>query len=303
MTARDGVEPEGRVAEAGGAKRAGRRPSYLWAALKARPFGMPVPPHLFGLGAFGLLGHFLDPGFWLIGAGLEVAYLWAVSRSARFRALVDAQSRSAPATWERQRADALARLEPSDRQRQEELEDRCAEVLEALAARPGADLQAEGISQLAWLHLRLLVARASLRRVVEDARKDAPDLAAQADRLQARLRATDLDAALRRSLTEQAEVIAQRQAAQAEAAPRLERAEAELSRIAHQVALVRDQTLLAAGDDGAARAVDGLAATLDQADQWMREEGDLLGDLDLTTAPPPERLLARRRAGATGAQR
>jgi len=302
MAARDGAEE--RLAGAGGGERAEvRRPSYLAAAIKARPFGMPVPPHLFGVAAFGLLGAFLGPGFWLIGAGVEVAYLWAVSKNPRFRALVDAGARSGPEAWERQRAEALARLDPADRHRQEQLEDLCAEVLRALAARPGADLQADSVSQLAWLHLRLLVARASLAKVSEDARRDAPEMSRQAERLQARLKATDLDADLRRSLTEQAEVIHQRQAAQAQAAPRLERAEAELSRIAHQVALVREQTLLAASDDGAARAVDGLAATLDQADQWMKEEGDLLGGLDLDTAPTPERLLALRREGATAGAR
>jgi len=139
---------------------------------------------------------------------------------------------------------------------------------------------------------------------VEASRREVPDLQLQEDRLQARLRAGDLDAALRRSLTDQAEVIRARQAALSQAPPRLERAEAELSRIGHQIALVRDQTLLAAGDDGAATAVDGLAATLDQAGEWMREEQELLGGLDLSTAPPPERLLARRREGAsTGARR
>jgi hypothetical protein len=283
-----------------------RKRSYVGAAFKARPFGMPIPPHLFGLVAFGLLGGLLNPGFWLIGAGLELAYLWGVSSNPRFRAVVDAREaeEDAPENWERQRSDALARLDTADRRRQEEIEDQCAEVMEGLSGRAAAELQAEGLSQLAWLHLRLLVARAGLKRVVEASRRDAPDLQLQADRLEARLRAGDLDPALRRSLTDQAEVIRARQAAHAKASPRLERAEAELARIVHQVALVRDQTLLAAGDDGAASAVDGLAATFDQADEWMREEQELLGGLDLTTAPPPERLLARRREGASmGARR
>jgi hypothetical protein len=267
---------------------------------------MPIPPHLFGVAAFGLLGALLDPGFYLIGAGLEIGYLWAVSASKRFRAIVDARDaeRSAPELWEKQRADALARLDPDDRRRQEAIEDLCTEVLEGLAGRPSAELTADGVSQLAWLHLRLLVARAALKRVADASRRDAPDLKRQADHLAERLRAEGLDPALRRSLSDQAEVIRARQSAQAQAAPRLERAEAELSRIAHQVALVRDQALLAEGDDGAASAVDGLAATLDQAGEWMREEQELLGGLELSTAPPPERLLARRREGAsTGARR
>ena len=34
---------------------------------------MPIPPNWFGLAAFGLLGAFINPGLWLIGAGLEGA--------------------------------------------------------------------------------------------------------------------------------------------------------------------------------------------------------------------------------------
>ena len=55
------------------------KPSYLWEAFKARPFGMIIPPNFFGLAAFGLLGAMVNPGLWLIGAGLEGLYLWWLS--------------------------------------------------------------------------------------------------------------------------------------------------------------------------------------------------------------------------------
>ena len=44
---------------------------YVRAAFNARPFGMFVAPNWVGVAAFGLLG-FLNPGFWLLGAGLEL---------------------------------------------------------------------------------------------------------------------------------------------------------------------------------------------------------------------------------------
>ena len=71
--------------------------SYLAAAFNARPFGMPIPPNWFGVVAFALLGAFVNPGFWLIGAGLEGLYLWALSKNPRFRALVD--SSTVDASW------------------------------------------------------------------------------------------------------------------------------------------------------------------------------------------------------------
>ena len=44
---------------------------YITAAFNARPFGMFVAPNWIGLGAFGLLG-MVEPGFWVVGAGLEL---------------------------------------------------------------------------------------------------------------------------------------------------------------------------------------------------------------------------------------
>lgn len=67
--------------------------SYFAAAFNARPFGMPIPPNWFAVAAFALLGAFVNPGLWLVGAGLEGLYLWALSRNERFRATVDAEGK------------------------------------------------------------------------------------------------------------------------------------------------------------------------------------------------------------------
>ena len=69
-----------------------KKPSYLAKAFNARPLGMPIPPNWFGLAAFGILGALINPGIWLIGAGLEGLYLWALSKNERFRKTVDAEA-------------------------------------------------------------------------------------------------------------------------------------------------------------------------------------------------------------------
>jgi len=45
---------------------------YVSAAFSARPLGMFVAPNWIGLAAAGLLG-VVNPGFWVLGAGLELA--------------------------------------------------------------------------------------------------------------------------------------------------------------------------------------------------------------------------------------
>jgi hypothetical protein len=284
------------------------RRSYLWPAFTFRPLGMPIPPNLFGLAAIGLLGAFLSPGFWLIGAGLEIGYLALLSRSGRFRAGVDA--REGRSRGEEDRAGEyealLERLPAADRERQERIEERCAEIAESLGP-DGRSGQGEALAQMAWLHLRLLSARASLRAVVSDAAAETAGLQQQEDVARSRLAQHDLPTDLRRSLEQQVGVIDARQAAHAEARARLERAEAELERFVQQVALVRDQARIAAGEGEIAGAVDALAASLGEASRWAEAERELLGIDDPLAAPPPARFLerqrARRAADLTGAKR
>lgn len=277
-------------------------PGYLWAAFTARPLGMPVPPNFFGLAAFGLLGFFLNPGFWAIGAGLEVAYLFSLSRSARFRAAVDAAAAARagdaalPGDWDERHRRLASRLAPVSRQAQEELEARCSEIVDSLG--PGAASAAsfaDGLAQLAWMHLKLLAAREALERVMAGGASEAHALEAQEAALSKRLAAADLSDDLRRTLTQQAEVIAARRKGHAEAAHRRERVQAELERIRQQVSLVREQALLATDDAAVAGSVDALSASLNEANRWLSDQQGLLGDLEELASPPPAGLLGRTR--------
>jgi hypothetical protein len=257
---------------------------------------MPVPPNLFGLAAFGLLGAFLNPGFWLVGAGLEVLYLWSLSRSARFRAAVDAADAASarPAAAEARRDELLARLSPREREEQLALEGRCGEIVATLRGAPGAGSHEESLAGLAFLHLRLLAARVALRQILATSGEERRALEAREAELRARLAAPAVDEDLRRALAQQAEVIEARRAAHAEAVRREERATAEIERIRQQVALVREQALLAADEDQVARAVDALSASLGEASRWLREDRELFAGLDDPPAPPPLRAAPAR---------
>jgi hypothetical protein len=198
----------------------------------------------------------------------------------------DAAARREPGGDDR-RSRLLEVLEPEDRRRQAELEERCAEIADTLRDRAGAEAQREGLARLAWLHLRLLAARRDLRRVARSGEAEARSLDLAEAGLRERLSRTDLDEELRRTLAQQAEVIEARRRAHAQAGQRLERVDAEIERIRQQVALVREQALLAADDAQIAGSVDALAASLNEANRWLQQERDLLGGLDLEPAPPP----------------
>lgn len=261
--------------------------SYLAAAFNARPLGMPIPPNWIGLAAFGLLGAFLNPGFWLIGAGLEIGYLFWLSRSSRFRAAVDATVGVEPPDWNQRRQEIISGLDASDRRRQEELEGRCAEIAGSLRGRIGTEAQIEALSRLAWLHLRLLGARSGLNRVSRISTDEARALEKQAASLRDRLSKQDLDDDLRRTFEQQVAVLEARRRAHAEAGHRLEHVDAEIERIRQQVALVQEQTLLATDDAQVASSVDSLSASLNEASRWMQQEPEIFGAFDLDTPPPP----------------
>jgi hypothetical protein len=66
---------------------------YMRAAFSARPFGMFVAPNWVGVASFALLG-LVNPGFWVLGGGLELGYLAVLSTNRRFQRTVDASNLS-----------------------------------------------------------------------------------------------------------------------------------------------------------------------------------------------------------------
>ena len=264
---------------------------YLWKAFWARPFGMPIPPNLFGLTAFGLLGAFLSPGFWVLGAGLEIAYLALLSGNARFRRTVDAERQSEDPQDQRY-ASQVAMLDREAQSQQSRIEARSREIFATLNASPMLRTHVDSLEQLVWLHLRLLVARRAILGVVETASVESQRLDQQEQQIEQRLASSDLSPELRRSLEQQKSVIDQRQAAHIDAQRRLEHVDAELARIDQQIALIREQALLSTNEDSIGSSLDALAASFNEANRWLSSQRDLLEPMDLLTSHRlPERVL------------
>src|ERR1041384_6133910 len=151
---------------------------YLQAAFSARPWGMFVPPNWVGLVAFGLLG--LEyPGFWVLGAGLELGYLLMLTTSPRYQNIIDAKDASSTKQSTQQQLNSLlVRLDASDQKRYRALEERCKKVLERQHEIPSLDLQtqADGLGKLLFVYLRLLITRAAILRVLEGSSTQSIDL-------------------------------------------------------------------------------------------------------------------------------
>jgi hypothetical protein len=267
--------------------------SYLAAAFNARPFGMPVPPNWFGVATFVLLGAFLNPGLWLIGAGLEGLYLWTLSRNPRFRAIVDADSKGND--WHSRYSSLSMHLDEDAQRRQESIEAQAREIVDLLSRTGATDSQKSDVRQMAWLHLKLLAARASILQVISAADRDKRALEDQERRVIDRLSDQLLSEELKRSLEQQLEVLRSRRAGHTDAQHRRELIEAELERLRQQVSLVREQALLATDEHSVASSLDALSASLNEANRWLKDQRELFAGLEgLTDEPPPADLLTPR---------
>jgi len=271
-----------------------KKPSYLAAAFNARPLGMPIPPNWFGIAAFGLLGALINPGLWLIGLGMEGIYLWALSRNQRFRNTVDATAGFSDSTSRYE--NLLAHLDSAAQSQQYDIERESAEIVALLTRSEAHASQIGDVRQLAWLHLKMLAARASFAEVVAVADRERKKLDEQERRCRERLAQTDTDEELRRSLEQQLEVIQSRHSAHADAERRMELVDAELGRLRQQVSLVREQALLATDANGIALSLDALSASLNEANRWLKDQRELFAGLDtFNDEPPPADLLASKR--------
>lgn len=278
--------------------------SYLAAAFNARPFGMPVPPNWFAIAAFGLLGALVDPAFWLIGAGMEGLYLWALSNNARFRNTVDALDGTTSRTdWNARYLSLSTGLDNESRDYQSQIEQQAAEIV-GLLSRTGANAsQMADVRQMAWLHLKLLAARTSFIQVIAAASRERKTIDEQEQRIKARLARGDCDDELKRSLEQQLEVIQSRRLAHADAERRRELVEAELERLRQQVSLVREQALLATDEHSAAQSLNAVSASLNEANRWLKDQRELFAGLDdLTDEAPPADLMMSHMGKQMGKQ-
>jgi hypothetical protein len=264
---------------------------YIRAAFNARPFGMFVPPNWIGLGAFALLGT-IAPGFWVLGAGLELGYLALLATNPRFQRTVSAgQHSDASNEWERKIATLLERLDDTDRRAYNLLSTRCGAILDELRhngqVSQGLDTQSEGLGRLLWMYMRLLLARQAIRQVLREAERGEP-IDARLASLEAQIASPHTGDDLRRSLTSQAEILRQRLAQQTEAKEKLAYLDAELTRIQEQVELIREQAALTTDPEVLSQRIDQIAATLGGTGQWIRDQQQVYGAMeDLLTEPPP----------------
>ena len=265
---------------------------YVRAAFNARPWGMFVAPNWVGLGAFGLLG-VMDPGFWVLGAGLELGYLLVLSTNPRFQRVIASEPESAARSeWNDRIQRLITQLNNEDRRRYTALAARCRGIIDlqdqgTSDATHGLETQADSLGRLSWMFLRLLVARGTIRTVLGDGEDD-ETLAQRHLALKRQVEDASAAPELRRSIAGQIEILEQRIEQRKQAENKLAFIDAEIGRIEEQVELIREQAALSTDPELLSRRIDEITATLGGTGQWIRDQQQVYGAMeDLLTEPPP----------------
>ena len=277
----------------------------LWdlikAAFNARPLGMFIPPNWIGIAAFSMLG-LINPGLWLVGTGLELGYLFWLVNNPRFRRVIAGRAISQEQqAWQEKIARQIEGMSPDSLAKYKYLESRCLTIIEqqgqeSSPVQNNLDTQADGLSRLLWIYLRLIQAQELLMRLDHGAEGERERLQERSKSLQVQLKDLRIADDLRKSLTSQLDIVNQRVAKREEATAKGAFVAAEIERIEEQVELIREQAMLASDPRSVSQRIDDVAATLGGTSDWIREQQQVFGQVeDLIGAPPPPLLQAKPR--------
>ena len=209
-----------------------------------------LPVNALACAGVGIVG-FAEHGLWLLGAGLEAAYLFGLATNPRFQRVIAARDLVGQrAAVDRSHGELLAQLPPESRARLGRLEVKVARVGSLLRADPDKDLLSEStldaLGKLAAVHARLLLAERHLHAARSET--DPVALARQAAALEGELAAPDGHPALSPTLVESKQAtldILRRRLANAQTRDRsLAEVASDLARIEAQVDLALEEASL-----------------------------------------------------------
>ncbi|MEM7051263.1 MAG: hypothetical protein AAF604_16455 [Acidobacteriota bacterium] len=260
---------------------------YLKAAFLRRvdvPLLGPMPVNLMAVGVIGVLG-LANPGFWLLGAAAELAFVTATASSERFQKLVQGERlMQKKKQFDHKVQVSMNRLSPRGRKRYRTLLDQCRQIL-GISESLGSDnlggnlrdLRSRNLNQLLGIFLRLLVSREILLQNLRNV--DSSSLEKKIAELEKRLAdaGEEGDPALRRSLEGTLEIQQKRLDNLERASANLEVIDAELLRIEQQVQLIREESAVSGGPEALSDRLDTVTSTMTETARWMDEHRDILG--------------------------
>ncbi|OQA05409.1 MAG: hypothetical protein BWY66_02509 [bacterium ADurb.Bin374] len=246
----------------------------------------PVP----GMGALplnkmGVVGSLalglLNPGFWFLGAGLELGYLWMLSTDPRFQKYIQSRRMNLIEQDKSVRINEMIRsLDKASVARLEALNRNLAKINELMdinsegAMQFVRETQQKTLSQLPVMFVKLLFTQRLISESLEHT--DAGKLKKEIRDLEKQLAAGDIGEALMKSLRGNIEIKQKRLENIGRAEENNQLVEMELNRIENQVQLIREEIALNRSPEAISAGIDRINSTLGETEAWVNTHSDFL---------------------------
>ncbi|PWT94432.1 MAG: hypothetical protein C5B54_00010 [Acidobacteria bacterium] len=205
-----------------------------------------IPVNILALLGFLMLG-FGAQGFWLLGVGLEIAYLYILGTNKRFQQWVDAsETIKTEEDFAQQWRDLVRRLSIADQQRLSKLEQKCDQIVNKYRESQNSEYFVESnqdaLRRLAWIYLKLLMAQSNLESLEEHSNKN--DLEQKVSTLEKELQNESLLASVRDSKSATLEITRRRLENLDRRQSSLQEVESDLNRIEAQIDLALENAAM-----------------------------------------------------------
>lgn len=239
-----------------------------------------LPFNKMGVAASAVLG-LLNPGFWFLGAGLELGYLWMLSTDPRFQKYIQSRRMNMIEQDKSVRINEMIRsLEKPSVARLEALNRNLAKINELMdinsegAMQFVRETQQKTLSQLPVMFVKLLFTQRLISESLEHT--DAGKLKREIRDLEKQLAAGDIGEALIKSLRGNIEIKQKRLENIGRAEENNQLVEMELNRIENQVQLIREEIALNRTPEAISAGIDRINSTLGETEAWVNTHSDFL---------------------------
>jgi len=243
-----------------------------------------IPINKLFLAGTSILG-LANPGFWFVGAGLEMVYLWYLSTNERFHKIVQASRLNVVVKDQAEKMYALLKtLDKDSNKRLNILNANLAEINNLMDIDSDSTLQftketkQRALGQLPLFFLKLLVSRQLIRDSLD--RTDVDKLRREVKDLTGQLGSSDLSEALAKSMKGTLDIQQKRLENIRRAQDNLRLVEMELNRIENQLQLIREEIALDRSPETLSTGIDRINATLGETEQWMDTHSEFFNRLD-----------------------
>jgi hypothetical protein len=246
-----------------------------------------LPVNKLCLIGFGILG-LGNPGFWFVGAAYEIGYLLFLSGSDRFQKVVDGtQIMAEKQVWTQKQSDIYANLDEDSQERFKNLVSNCEKILRstevALGKSDSDDVRKRGLSELAWMFLKLLFTRIKIYDILATTSKK--EIQEEIKQIEAKISKENEASALFRSLQGTLEIEKRRFDNIQKAEDNLKVIESELERIEKQVNLINEEASVSSDPDLVSVRLDGVMQSLQGTSKWMSEHKEIFASIEDATVP------------------